>query len=73
MSKDSTLFLVTNRHVVTVKNNQTNQCLEEKNAAIPNKLKIWFPHKTIEELRWSNRVIDLFDEKGKKHYFNSLK
>lgn len=62
VKKDDILYLITNRHVLTGRNNQTNQCLDEINAAIPNKLDIWFPHKTLEEYKWSKISYNLYDE-----------
>ena len=62
VKKDDNMYLITNRHVVTGRNNQTNKCLDEINASIPNKLDIWFPHKTPEEYKWSKISYELYDE-----------
>lgn len=35
-------WLVTNRHVVTGRNNETGECLDSKNAAIPDTIRVWF-------------------------------
>ena len=35
-------YLLTNRHVVTGRNNATGECLDEKYAAIPDTLRVWF-------------------------------
>lgn len=62
--KENELYLITNRHVVTGRDNQTDKCLDEITAATPNKLKIWFPHRDIENYKWSNISIDLYDDNG---------
>ncbi|MDE1892691.1 MAG: trypsin-like peptidase domain-containing protein [Betaproteobacteria bacterium] len=48
-------FLITNRHVVTGKHNQTNECLCKKTAGIPNKLAIFHNLKDGNG-RWIERV-----------------
>lgn len=35
-------YLLTNRHVVTGRHNETGECLDAKNAAIPDALRVWF-------------------------------
>lgn len=55
------LYLITNRHVVTGRNNQTNECLNRM-AAIPNKLKVWIPQLKNNEYIWSNVEIKLYKE-----------
>lgn len=35
-------YLLTNRHVVTGRNNETNECLDKTHAAIPDTLRVWF-------------------------------
>lgn len=57
------LYLITNRHVVTGRNNQTNECLNSM-AAIPNKLKVWIPQLKNNYYIWSNVEIELY--KGDK-------
>ncbi len=39
---DGPPYLMTNRHVVTGRNNETGECLDTKNAAIPDALRVWF-------------------------------
>jgi V8-like Glu-specific endopeptidase len=51
-------FLITNRHVVTGKHNQTNECLCKKTAGIPNKLAIFHNLKDSNG-RWIERVESL--------------
>lgn len=62
VNKDSNIYLVTNRHVVTGRDNQTNKCLDQTHAGIPNMLEIWFPYKTREYYKWSKISYNLYDE-----------
>jgi hypothetical protein len=59
------LYLITNRHVVTGRNNETNECLDN-NMSIPNKLKIWVPNRDDEYYKWNEINIDLYDDKENK-------
>lgn len=61
INEQDKLYLITNRHVVTGKNNQTHECLNCM-AAIPNKLKVWIPQLKNNEYIWSNIEIDLYKE-----------
>lgn len=61
-------FLITNRHVVTGRHNITGKCLDGINAAIPNKLKIWFPYYKDNKYIWSPIIYDLFDENENKKW-----
>jgi V8-like Glu-specific endopeptidase len=49
------IFLITNRHVVTGKHNQTNECLCKKTAGVPNELAI-FHNLKDKNGRWLERV-----------------
>ena len=62
VSKESNIYLVTNRHVVTGRDNQTNKCLDRIHAAIPNILEIWIPYKTSEYYKWYKIRYNLYDE-----------
>ena len=65
VNENNILYLVTNRHVVTGRNNETGECLDT-NLSIPNKLKLWFPHQENNNYIWSNIDILLFDENENK-------
>ena len=65
IEKDSVIYLVTNRHVVTGRHNETGECLD-KDLSIPNKLYVWFPYKEGNSYIWSKIKIDLYDEEDKK-------
>lgn len=61
ISKDDSVYLITNRHVVTGRDNQTGKCLDKINAATPNKLNIWIPYKLNQEYKCSTMCYDLYD------------
>lgn len=60
-------YLITNRHVVTGKNNQTNECMDRM-GALPNKIRVVIP--IIEEngARWTSMDVDLYDENEEKKW-----
>lgn len=53
-------YIITNWHVVSGKNNQTNKCLD-KNLSIPNKLKVFFYTKDS-FTSWIIGTVNLYDE-----------
>ncbi len=59
------VYLITNRHVVTGRNNETNECLN-LNLSIPNRLNVWFPHKENDNYVWGNINVDLYDSEENK-------
>ena len=59
--KDNTMYLITNRHVVTGRNNETNECLD-KNLSIPNRLDVWFPYLENDNYTWTKISVDLYDD-----------
>ena len=61
ITRNNNIYLVTNRHVVTGRNNQTNECLDP-NAAIPNKIKAWIPFRENEKYKWIEKTCDLYDK-----------
>lgn len=61
VNKENDLYLITNRHVVTGRNNEDGQCLDS-NMAIPNKLQVLFPHFKDGYYVWSNINIELYKE-----------
>lgn len=68
-------FLITNWHVVSGKDSDTLQCLD-KNAAIPNKLRIYLPAKSDDNdaLFDDNFVeLDLYDIEGNKVWYDMQK
>ena len=58
-------YLVTNWHVVTGRNAETNECLDKKFAAIPNSLIVRF-HAKGKLGNWTFVQIPLLDESGTK-------
>lgn len=56
-----TQYLITNWHVVTGRNADTNECLDKKHAAIPNRLMVRF-HAKGNLGSWTSIDIPLFDE-----------
>lgn len=62
--KDKTFYLITNRHVVTGRNNETNECLDLKYGAIPNKIIIMVPRIEGKKWIWSKVVIQLYNVNG---------
>lgn len=64
INQGSEIYLITNRHVVTGRDNQTNKCLDQVNAGIPNKIKIWFPYRENNYYKWSNISYDLYNANG---------
>jgi len=62
-NNNNDIYLITNRHVVTGRNNETNECLDKKYSAIPNKLNIWFPYLENNYYVWKNISWDLYDKK----------
>lgn len=61
VNKEDITYLITNRHVVTGRNNETRECLDKINGSIPNKLKVWLPSEIDEGYGWRNIDIDLYD------------
>lgn len=61
INNNERLYLITNRHVVTGRNNQTNECLN-KMGAVPNKMKIWIPQYTGDFYTWSNVDYELYNQ-----------
>lgn len=61
VQKGDNIFLITNRHVVTGRNNETNECLDKKRAAIPNKLNIWIPYLENNSYIWKDKKFNLYD------------
>ena len=61
VNKNNNLYLITNRHVVTGKDNQTDECLDKIHAGIPNKIKFWFPYEENGYFKWSVICLDLYD------------
>jgi hypothetical protein len=56
-------FLVTNRHVVTGRDNDTDECLDKRTLAVPNRLRIthnWAP----EFGKFIELEVPLLDERG---------
>ena len=61
--KNNKTYLITNRHVVTGKNNETGECLDSNTLAIPNNLKVAISYESAEKNpMWNIRTIPLFDE-----------
>lgn len=56
-------FLITNWHVVTGKDADTNACLDKKHAAIPNKLSVKF-HAHGQLGVWKRMDVPLYDDSG---------
>lgn len=61
------IYLITNRHVVTGRNNETGECLNSK-MSIPNKLKVWLPYKSNFGVKWINTTLDLLDSDDNKKW-----
>lgn len=64
INDNDNLYLITNRHVVTGRNNQTNKCLD-KMCSIPNKIKVWIPQYANQIYQWNNLEIKLYNEERK--------
>jgi hypothetical protein len=63
VSHQNKVFLITNRHVVRGRDNITDECLDKKTCAIPNKLKITFNKKPTTEGQygeWMHGEMDLY-------------
>ena len=65
VNKNDEYYLITNRHVVTGRNNETGECLDSVYGAIPNVLKVWLPYKVEDGFEWNSRKIDLYDSNEK--------
>ena len=61
VKKGKKYYLITNRHVVTGKNNETGKCLDEKYQSIPNNLKVWIPYYSEFGIPWKIKKIELVD------------
>lgn len=59
--KGDDFYLITNRHVVTGRNNETGECLDAY-AAVPNKLRIYFPYYKNEGYSWGELDKNLYDD-----------
>lgn len=61
VKQDNRIFLLTNRHVVTGKNNFTGEILDKNNSAIPNKLQVYINNEVVTKSRkinmWNNGVV----------------
>lgn len=67
INNNNDYYLITNRHVVTGRNNETGECLDT-HCSIPNKLKVWLPFKTDNGISWNNRDINLYNDKEEKNW-----
>lgn len=65
VNKSNKAYLITNRHVVTGRNNETGECLDLIHSAVPNVLKVWLPYKVEDGFEWISRKIDLYDNNEK--------
>ena len=63
VNSNKKVYLITNRHVVTGRNNETGECLNS-NMSIPNKIKVWLPFKNNLGISWSNTTLDLIDSEN---------
>lgn len=54
-------YIITNWHNVTGRNNITENLLDEKNAAVPNKIRV-FLHKKNSLGKWIEKDIDLYND-----------
>ena len=61
VNNNNKIYLITNRHVVTGRDNITNKCLNAY-AAEPNRLEIWIPYFDDNSYKWSLLSINLYDE-----------
>lgn len=59
--KNDQVYLITNRHNVTGRNNETNKCLSPK-LAEPNKLKLNLLKK--DRIDWGSFIVDIRDQEG---------
>lgn len=67
VNQNGKIYLITNRHVVTGKNNETGECLDSKTQAIPNNLKVWIPYSNNKDnVLWRLQTIKLYDENENK-------
>lgn len=57
--KNEQVYLITNRHNVTVRHNETNQCLSPT-LAVPNKLKLNLLKK--DSLEWGSFIVKILDQ-----------
>lgn len=65
VNNQNSYYLITNRHVVTGRNNETEECLDKQHGAIPNKLKVWLPFNVNNMgIHWSETTIELFDKEN---------
>lgn len=67
VNKNNDFYLITNRHVVTGRNNETGNCLDP-NLSIPNKLRIFFPYFKDNNYIWGELDINLYDDKGNQKW-----
>lgn len=70
--KDNILYLITNRHVVTGRNNETGECLDTVNSSIPNNIKIMFPYIKDEKWKWIKLRLIYMIQMMKKFGWNIL-
>lgn len=64
---DHKKFLITNRHVVTGRHNETNECMSSM-GAIPNFLRIVVPIIKKNGTAWTSIEINLYDEENNKKW-----
>jgi S1-C subfamily serine protease len=72
VNQNGKIYLITNRHVVTGKNNETGECLDSKMQAIPNNLQVWIPYSNNNGISWILQTIQLYDENENKLWLEHL-
>jgi hypothetical protein len=61
-------YLVTNWHVLSGRDADTNECLDKRNAAIPNRLEVRFHVRNMLGT-WKSATLDLIDRDGKPVWY----
>lgn len=67
VNKSDSFYLITNRHVVTGRNNENGDCLDP-NMAIPNRLQIFFPYFKDNYYHWGELDVKLYDEEDNQKW-----
>lgn len=60
----SPCVLITNRHNVTGRHQDTGECLDKKHCAVPDNIRVYFHKNPLELGEWKSVTLDLYKDNG---------